>query len=132
MKTQINTLKRGHGNMVIGSNHEERLRIGEKVKAENGNTLRILENGIEYTLNYSESTSGKTWWYESDKLPVEIVKTIIPFDSKAINDPANVDVTFRVNMDMTCEFHTHRRRHEGAQWRAGQTIEVEEANVTIL
>lgn len=61
MKTQINTLKRGHGNMVIGSNHEERQRIGAKVKAENGSTLRILENGIEYTLNYHESTSGKSW-----------------------------------------------------------------------
>lgn len=132
MKTQINTLKRGHGNMVIGSNHEERQRIGAKVKAENGNTLRILENGIEYTLNYHESTSGKSWWYESDKLPAEIVKTIIPSDSKAINDIANVDVTLHVNMDMTCEFHTRRRRHEGAQWRAGQTIEVEEANVIIL
>jgi hypothetical protein len=118
--------------MVIGSNHEERQRIGAKVKEENGNTLRILENGIEYTLNYHESTSGKTWWYESDKLPVETVKAILPSDSKAINDSANVDVTLQVNMDMTCEFHTRRRRHEGAQWRVGQTIEVEEASVTIL
>lgn len=132
MKTQINTLKRGHGNMVIGSNHEERQRIGAKVKAENGNTLRLLLDGVEYILNYGESTSGKSWWYESDKLPVDIVKTIIPCDSKAINDPANVDVTLQLNMDMTCEFRTQRRRHEGAQWRMGQTIEVEEASVTIL
>lgn len=132
MKTQINTLKRGHGNKVIGSNYEERQRIAEMVKAENGSTLNIFHNGIEYTLNYHQSISGKTWWYESDKLPVEIVKTILPSDSKAINDSANVDVTLRVNMDMTCEFRTQRRRHEGAQWRAGQTIEVEEANVTIL
>lgn len=132
MKTQINTLKRGHGNMVIGSNYEERQRIGAKVKSENGNTLRILVSGIEYTLNYCESTSGKTWWYESDKLSAEVVKTIVPCDSKATNDSDNVDVTFVIDMYMKCEFQTRRRRHEGAQWKQGQTIEVEEASVTIL
>lgn len=132
MKTQINTLKRGHGNKVIGSNYEERQRIAEMVKAENGSTLNIFHNGIEYTLNYHQSISGKTWWYESDKLPVEIVKTILPCDSKAINDSANVDVTISVDMYMKCNIRTRRRRHEGAQWKQLQPIEVEEASVTIL
>lgn len=61
-----------------------------------------------------------------------MVTSIIPGDSKAINDSNNVDVTLVVDMYMKCEFQTRRRRHEGAQWKQGQTIEVEEASVTIL
>ena len=133
MKTQINTLQRGHGNKgIIGTSFEIRREVAQAVKAENPNTMRVVVNGIEMELTYAESTTGKSFWYESKALPVDIVKLIVPGDAKAINHPELVSYHFRINGDMTCEYVCSRRCSEQARWKPGQLIEVAEANVTII
>lgn len=69
MKTQINTLQRGHGNKgIIGTSFEVRREIAQAVRAENPSAMKVVVNGIEMELTYAESTTGKSFWYESKAL----------------------------------------------------------------
>ena len=137
MKTQINSLQRGHGNQgIIGTSYAVRAEIAAKVKSENPEVLTIRvtneKYSHEYQLRYGQSMSGKSFWYTSEPLTTEQVRDIVPFDTKAIEHPELVTVSFRINGDMTCEYTTSRRVNERRQWKPGQTIEVAEKNVEIL
>ena len=77
MKTQINTLHRGHGS-VIGSKYEERKRISDLVHAENPEILNVKVGGTELALRCNHSKTGKTFWYASGHPPVEIVAHFFP------------------------------------------------------
>lgn len=132
MKTQINTLQKGnHIKGIAGTNHEIRYEVAQKVKNENPTSMTIRFCGHEITLDYKESSSGKSFWYESKPLHTDLVKKIWSIDNKAINEPNNVIYTFVINDLMFCEIQTMRRRHEGAIWKQGQTIHVEESEVVI-
>lgn len=132
-KTQINNLQRGHGRLgIIGSSYDLRSEISWRVNHENPEVLNLMYKGNQYSLHISYSCSGKTFWYYTDQLPVERVREIVPFDTKAINNPELVSIRMRLNMDMTIEFVTSRRRSERAQWKPGQTIEIAERDITIL
>lgn len=126
-------LQRGHGRLGIpGSNYELRNEIAWKVKWENPEVLNISYKGHEYSLKYGQSLSGKTFWYTSEALPTDIVREIIPFDTKAIEHPELVEVKFHITGEMKAEFITFRRARVTRQWKQGQTIEVAERDITIL
>lgn len=132
-KTQINSLHRGHGRMgIAGSSYELRNEIAQRVKAENPETLRVEYKGRQYDLHCCQSLSGKTFWYISEQLPTDIVREIMPTDTKAIEHPELVAYYMRVNCDMTVEFFTFRRTRITRQWKPGRTIEVAERDITIL
>lgn len=139
MKTQINNLQRGHGRQgIVGSSYEVRNEIAEKVLAENPECIYLHvcdeEKQIShyYSLHLNKSQSGKSWSYSSEPLSADEVRDILPFDTKAIEHPELVKVHFFLNQDMTCEYCTFRRTRETQTFKQGQTIEVPEANVTIL
>ena len=131
MKTQINTLHRGHGS-VIGSKYEERKRISDLVHAENPEILNVKVGGIELTLRCNHSKTGKTFWYASGHLPVEIVAQFFPGDRRAIEHPELAAYEFTVSMDMKCQFDRYGRRTVNAMWKWSSSIEVQELTVTIL
>lgn len=132
-KTQINMLQRGHGRLgIVGSSYDLRNEIAGRVKWENPETLNIRYKGHDYTLNMRQSLSGKSFWYTSEQLPTDIVREIMPTDTKAIEHPELVAYHMRVNGDMTVEYITFRRTRTTRQWKQGQTIEIAERDITIL
>lgn len=133
MKTQISSLQRGHGREgIIGSSYEQRMAIAKRVFEENPNEIEISYKGDDFTLYFRESGSGKTKWYVGENLPTSIIKKIAPYDTKAINHPELVQYQFRLNYDMTIEIVTMRRTRITRQWKAGQTIEIPESEITIF
>lgn len=132
-KTQINNLQRGHGRLgIVGTNYDIRNEVAWKVKHENPEVLNLSYKGRNYSLKYGQSLSGKTFWYTSEALPTEVVREIIPFDTKAIEHPELVEVKLHVTGEMMVEFITFRRTRTTRQWKQGQTIEIAERDITIL
>lgn len=133
MKTQIKQLQRGHGRQgIAGTSNEQRQQTAAKVREENPDGMTVRVKNQEYQMTLHTSISGKTFWYTSEQLTTEQVRDILPYDTKAIEHPELVSVTFVINGDMTCEYQTSRRVKTTRQWKAGQTIEVAEKDVTIL
>lgn len=133
MKTQINNLQRGHGRQgIAGTSMEQRRQVAAKVREENPDGMTVRVKNQEYRMTLHTSMSGKTFWYTSEQLTTEQVRDILPGDTKAIEHPELVSVTFVINGDMTCEYQTSRRVKTTRQWKQGQTIEVAEKDVTIL
>lgn len=130
MKTQINGLVRGNGESV-GTSYKVRAEVAKKVNEENKFTMEVKVKNHVYEMVCSYSTSGKSYWYTTE-LSSEQVKEILPNDIKAQNHPELVNVIFRINMDMTCEYVVMRRRTEKSTWKQGITINVPESDVTIL
>jgi hypothetical protein len=79
-----------------------------------------------------QSLIGKSFWYTSEQLPTDIVREIMPTDTKAIEHPELVAYHMRVNDDMTVEYITFRRTRTTRQWKQGQTIEIAERDIIIL
>lgn len=132
MKTQISSLQRGHGREgIIGSSYEQRMAIAERVFEENPREIEISYKGDDFTLYFRESGSGKTKWYQGDPLPTGIIEKLAPYDTKAIKHPELVLYWFRLNNDMTVDVVTTRRTRITKQWKAGQTIEIPECEITI-
>lgn len=132
-KTQINMLQRGHGRLgIVGSSYDLRNEIAGRVKWENPETLNIRYKDHDYTLNMGQSMSGKSFWYTTEQLSTDIVREIMPTDTKAIEHPELVAYYMRVNGDMTVEYITFRRTRTTRQWKQGQTIEIAERDITIL
>lgn len=133
MKTQIQHLQRGHGRQgIAGTSNEQRRQVAAKVREENPDGMTVRVKNHEYHMTLHTSISGITFWYISEQLTTEQVRDILPYDTKAIEHPELVSVTFVINGDMTCEYQTARRVKTTRQWKAGQTIEVAEKDVTIL
>lgn len=131
-KTQINTLKRGHGNRgIIGSNHAQREEIGQKVLAENPETLKIEYKGRQYELKHQSSKSKKTHWYISAAQPIEVIQEILPTEPK-LKEPENIMLTLYISGEMEAEWHIYHRKSENSKWRFCKPIEIEERDITIL
>lgn len=131
-KTQINGLQRGHGRLgIVGSNHDLRNEIAWKVKWENPETLRVEYKGRQYDLHYSQSLSGKSFWYTSDALPIEIIREVVPFDPK-LREPENICLHLSIDGNMFVEWHLFHRKSANAQWKFCKPIEVAERDITIL
>jgi hypothetical protein len=120
-----------HFNNVVGTNHEVRRAVAQKIKEENKEQMTITYLGHSITLTYKESVSGKSFLYESEALPVDVVKSICANDTKAVNEPSNVEYRIKINDDLLCFVETRRRRHEGATWKQGQTIWMNESDIII-
>lgn len=132
IKTQINSLQRGHGNIgIIGRNHELRNEIAWKVKWENPETLRVAYKGREYALHYSQSQSGKSFWYTSEELPLEIIREVVPFDGK-LREPENICMYMSIDGNMYAEWIVYHRTTPRAQWKCKFQIEIPERDITIL
>ncbi len=133
MKTQISTLQRGNHQLgIVGTSHEVRNAIAEKVISENPDGMIVRVNGHEYKMNICRSLSGKTVSFVSDPLTSDQVRDILPGDFKAIDHPELVHVKFNINSDMTCDYTTNRRVNVNRQFKIGNTYHVDEKNVTIL
>lgn len=103
-----------------------------KVKMENPEMLTVMYRNRPFSLHYGQSLSGKSFWYISDALPLEVVSEVVPFDKKALEHPELVEVKMIINGDMTAEFVTFRRARVTRQWKSGQTIEIAERDITII
>jgi hypothetical protein len=79
MKTQINPIINGSAvkigtiSKVGGTNMAKSASIAEQVKAENGETLNILIDGVPTTLTLSYSTTGKSWSYGGE-MPLDVYR----------------------------------------------------------
>ena len=131
-KTQINNLQRGHGRLgIIGTNYDIRNEVAWKVKHENPEVLKVRYNGREYSLKYSQSLSGKSFWYTSDALPIEIIREVVPFDPK-LREPENISMCMSIDSNMFVEWHLFHRKSANAQWKFLHPIEIAERDITIL
>jgi hypothetical protein len=130
MKTQITTLHRG-SKLAVGTSYKVRENISKMVNKENPYTMKVKVKDHIYDMTCSYSTTGKSYFYTAN-LSSEQVKDILPNDIKALQHPELVNVEFVMNMDMTCEYQTFRRRTVRSAWKQGQTIIVPESDVTIL
>lgn len=130
MKTQINNIVRGN-QFVAGTSYKVRAEIAKKVNEENPFTAKVAVNNHVYDMVCSYSTTGKSYWYTTFLSPSQ-VREILPDDIKVQDHPELVEVMFRINMDMTCEYIILRRRTERSAWKQGMTIPVQESDVTIL
>lgn len=131
-KTQINNLQRGHGRLgIIGTNYDIRNEVAWRVKHENPEVLNVRYNGREYSLKYSQSLSGKSFWYTSDALPLEIIREVVPFDPK-LREPENICLHLSIDSNMFVEWHLFHRKSANAQWKFCKPIEIAERDITIL
>lgn len=150
MKTQISHLINGAMNVIryeahekyttankdtssymgyVGSNCNERQEIATRVHSENGDTLRINIRGVELTLEFNHSTTGKTWWYEcalTQDQYSQICQTSLGIGTK-INE-------YHLNISMYClvEVRSFHAGREGRPLKLGYSQYIDEAFVTIL
>jgi hypothetical protein len=130
MKTQISSLVKGN-QFVAGTSYKVRENISKMVNKENPYTIKVKVKDHIYDMTCYYCSSGKSYIYETTLSP-EQVKDILPNDIKALQHPELVNVIFVIQMDMTCEYQTFRRRTERSAWKQGITINVPESDVTIL
>lgn len=128
MKTQINNLVKGN-QFVSGTNHEVRKQVGQQVLAENGSTLRVSWMGVEISLQYSQSCSGKSWRYTGIILPKEAELLNLPkVASKATEEFYSV----QLDSSMFFTLFRHARRGNSPVCKMREMTELSTENVIIL
>lgn len=128
MKTQINNLVKGN-QFVPGTKHEVRMQVGQQVLTENGSTLRISWNGVEILLQYSQSHSGKSWWYTGIILPKEAELLNLPkVASKATEEFYSV----QLDSMMFFTLYRHARRGNSPICKMREMTELSTENIIIL
>lgn len=131
MKTQINQIVNG-SQFNVGTSYDVREQIAMKVFAENPQELLVKFKGEIVSLKRKWSASGKTSWYSSVQLSVDIVKALCPGDKLAISRPDRVEYILQIDEYMNCRVMTNRRRDNSKIWKSGQIIKGLNSEITIL
>lgn len=145
MKTQIKNLINGAKNVIrktndekyinahqatshvgyAGTNRDFRAEVATKVFAENGDTMRILLDGVEIELKRFTTTTGKTSTYRAD-ISEDIAK-------KYVNTDGNMrDYSLSLMNDCTIILDKWVRRNERCEWRHSMYQFIDESFVEIL
>lgn len=135
MKTQIDKIKIGSpytvGRILDGeiTPNKERLNIMQAVKKENGECLNIIiGNTWKVHLTYSESTSGKTFWYCGD-IPEECFKRYM----RGTLPKHENEYSIQIGMNAGICLYVANKRSANAQWKVRQMIRnISPAEIRIL
>lgn len=115
-----------------GSSWRERFAVGEKVFAENGETMPVDVRGVKLNLKLGKSVCAKTKWYSaeiSEKQANAIVG--IPANYKWFT-VGEGKWYFKISDDLYCSVYARSRRSPGADWRLRPHHFIDESFVTIL
>lgn len=145
MKTQIKSLINGAKNVIrktddekyinahqatshvgyAGTNRDFRAEVATKVFAENGETMRILLDGVGLELKRFTTTTGKTSTYRAD-ISEEIAKKYVNTNGK--------ERSYEVLMhsDCTMTINKYVRKNERCNWRHSMWQDIDESFVEIL
>lgn len=152
MKTQIFNLINGKENVVrmesclkystakkatshdgyAGTNREERAAVAAKVFAENGEEMKVTIRNVELTLHRGYSTTGKTSWF-SCELTSDEYQCITA--GRTYEWPADMkfkSFSLQLNQDCTITATRYGKKSEGAEWKAREWMDIDEAFVTIM
>lgn len=152
MKTQIFNLINGNKNVVrmescikystakkatshdgyAGTNREERAAVAAKVFAENGEEMKVTIRNVELTLHRGSSTTGKTSWY-SCELTSDEYQCITA--GRTYEWPADIkfkSFSLQLNQDCTITATRYGKKSEGAEWKAREWMDIDEAFCMIM
>lgn len=150
MKTQISSLINGSKNVrrdlnnnkyknakkstshigYAGSNHVERITIGQQVLIENATEMIISVFGETILLNRVNSLSGKTSSYIADLSENQFIKLSGYSSNPITNYQSKFSLT--INEDMTVAINIFARKTEGSQWKQRMYLYIDESFITIL
>lgn len=128
MKTQINNLVKGN-QFVSGTNHEVRMQVGQQVLAENGSSITITWMGVEITMQYFQSLSGKSWWYTGILSNEQAEKLNLP---KVASNATEEFYSVQLDPKMFFTLFRHARRGNSPVLKLRESRELTTENIVIL
>lgn len=152
MKTQIFNLINGNKNVIrlashpkyatakmasshvgfAGTNRKDREAVAAKVFEENGEEMTVAIHNIVLTLHRRSSTTGKTSWYSCDLTSDEFQLITCGHTYEWPSDMKFKNFDIRINQDCTITATRFGKKSEGAEWKAREWMDIDEAFITIM
>ena len=114
---------------IVGSSHNEREQISNKLFEENPKEMKIKVRGIPLTLTCVTSISGKTHLWEAELKECEYL-AIIGEDKPVTSQKSR----YLIQIEHNCvvNIYSFKRRSENSQWKPSRSFVLDESFVTIL
>ena len=152
MKTQIFNLINGNKNVIrmaghpkyatakmssshigyAGTNRTERKAVAKKVFDENGEEMTVAIHNIVIHLRRGTSTTGNTSWFYSELTSDEYQLITCGHTYEWPDDMKFKSFSLQLNQDCTITATRYGKNSEGAEWKAREWTDIDEAFCMIM